>query len=86
LDGQRCVSALFGFDTVSAGDRKTPRGFQDQISALVPVEGIEPTLLAEHDFESCASTSSATRAASMIRKTGSRFSNKIMRTKVCYSI
>src|SRR5260370_41725612 len=29
---------------------------------LVPVEGIEPTLLAEHDFESCASTNSATRA------------------------
>src|SRR5579871_2449768 len=29
---------------------------------LVPVEGIEPPLLAEHDFESCASTSSATRA------------------------
>src|ERR1700684_4435240 len=31
---------------------------------MVPVEGIEPTLLAEHDFESCASTSSATRALS----------------------
>src|ERR1700739_3895904 len=30
---------------------------------LVPVEGIEPPLLAEHDFESCASTSSATRAS-----------------------
>ena len=29
---------------------------------LVPVEGIEPPLLAEHDFESCASASSATRA------------------------
>jgi hypothetical protein len=29
----------------------------------VPVEGIEPPLLAEHDFESCASTSSATRAS-----------------------
>ena len=29
---------------------------------VVPVEGIEPPLLAEHDFESCASTSSATRA------------------------
>src|SRR5262249_55520333 len=32
-------------------------------SFVVPVEGIEPPLLAEHDFESCASTSSATRAA-----------------------
>ena len=31
---------------------------------MVPVEGIEPPLLAEHDFESCASTSSATRAQS----------------------
>jgi hypothetical protein len=31
-------------------------------SYVVPVEGIEPPLLAEHDFESCASTSSATRA------------------------
>jgi hypothetical protein len=29
---------------------------------LVPVEGIEPPLLAERDFESRASTSSATRA------------------------
>ena len=29
---------------------------------MVPVEGIEPPLLAEHDFELCASTSSATRA------------------------
>ena len=34
---------------------------QDRFS-MVPVEGIEPPLLAEHDFESCASTSSATRA------------------------
>src|SRR5271154_3973310 len=32
------------------------------ISYVVPVEGIEPPLLAEHDFESCASTSTATRA------------------------
>jgi hypothetical protein len=30
---------------------------------MVRVVGIEPTLLAEHDFESCASTSSATPAA-----------------------
>ena len=29
---------------------------------MVPVEGIEPPCLAAHDFESCASTSSATRA------------------------
>ena len=33
---------------------------------VVPVEGIEPPLLAEHDFESCASTSSATRASALL--------------------
>ena len=32
------------------------------LSRLVPEVGIEPTLLAEHEFESCASTSSAIRA------------------------
>ena len=31
-------------------------------SVLVPVEGIEPPFLSERDFESRASTSSATRA------------------------
>lgn len=30
---------------------------------FVPEAGIEPALLAEHEFESCASTSSATQAA-----------------------
>jgi|ERR1700733_14259768 hypothetical protein len=40
---------------------KTQRN-QRERSPVVPVEGIEPPLLAEHDFESCASTSSATRA------------------------
>ena len=29
----------------------------------VPKEGIEPSLLTEHDFESCASTNSATSAS-----------------------
>ena len=29
---------------------------------IVPEAGIEPALLAEHEFESCASTSSATQA------------------------
>ena len=33
-----------------------------KLSRLVPEVGIEPTLLAEHEFESCASTSSAIRA------------------------
>ena len=31
-------------------------------SALVPQAGIEPAHLTVHDFESCASTSSATKA------------------------
>ncbi len=29
---------------------------------MVPVVGVEPTLLTEHDFESCASANSATPA------------------------
>lgn len=33
---------------------------QRRIRKLVGVEGLEPTLLAEHDFESRASTNSAT--------------------------
>jgi hypothetical protein len=56
------------------------------VDLLVPVEGIEPPLLAEHDFESCASTSSATRAERMIQKSGSRFSDKIMRLDTLYII
>ena len=32
------------------------------VSLIVPEVGIEPTLLSEHEFESCASTSSAIRA------------------------
>ena len=32
------------------------------LSRFVPEVGIEPTLLSEHEFESCASTSSAIRA------------------------
>jgi site-specific DNA recombinase len=38
------------------------RGNLSNVSRLVPEVGIEPTLLAEHEFESCASTSSAIRA------------------------
>lgn len=56
---------------------------------MVPVEGIEPPLLAEHDFESCASTSSATRALALdpeklvpdAIRVASRFSGKITRQK-----
>jgi hypothetical protein len=38
-------------------------GEQRGKTLVVPVEGIEPPLLAERDFESRASTSSATRAS-----------------------
>ena len=34
----------------------------DNWTGLVPVVGVEPTLLSEHDFESCASANSATPA------------------------
>lgn len=40
--------------------------------SLVPVEGIEPPLLAEHDFESRASTNSATRASGADHSGGGR--------------
>ena len=33
---------------------------------LIPVVGVEPTLLTEHDFESCASANSATPASLQI--------------------
>lgn len=37
--------------------------FLDSISnSSIPVVGVEPTLLTEHDFESCASANSATPA------------------------
>ena len=36
--------------------------FQNQLFWMVRVVGIEPTLLAEQDFESCASTSFTTPA------------------------
>jgi hypothetical protein len=32
------------------------------IPSTVPREGLEPSILAEHDFESCAYTNSATTA------------------------
>ena len=38
------------------------KAFEANLSRFVPEVGIEPTLLAEHEFESCASTSSAIRA------------------------
>ena len=39
-------------------DKKNP----PQLRGIVPKVGIEPTLLTEHDFESCASANSATPA------------------------
>ena|SRR5277367_1597223 len=50
---------------------RAPPKIRNRILAVVPVEGIEPPLLAEHDFESCASTSSATRAC------GASFGNRL---------
>ena len=42
---------------------KTKRGeSREKVSSLVPEAGIEPALPKEQDFESSASTSSATRA------------------------
>jgi hypothetical protein len=52
------------------------KGEQLWNAMVVPVEGIEPPLLAEHDFESCASTSSATRARVAIYIRGRRAGQK----------
>ena len=49
-----------------AARQAQPRPLRDAFVLMVPVEGIEPPLLAEHDFESCASTSSATRASTYL--------------------
>ena len=65
--GERTASVpLFG--RIFSGGRGAKSGAN---LVMVPVEGIEPPLLAEHDFESCASTSSATRASSANRQTES---------------
>ncbi len=56
-----CIGEVF-FPNV--GKNKAP-----EISeAFVPKEGVEPSLPKEHEFESCASTNSATLAFSKPRK------------------
>jgi hypothetical protein len=55
---------MVSLDTVSRLSLRTltkkPSSLQEK--GFVPEAGIEPALLAEHEFESCASTSSATQA------------------------
>lgn len=43
-------------------DKKSGRSSNLMLPLFVPKAGIEPAHLAVHDFESCASTSSATQA------------------------
>lgn len=65
---QFCARAEFGAFLPAEGDRLTMIEFQ--LSAVksslfykaVPKEGIEPSFLSEHEFESCAYASSATSA------------------------
>src|SRR6202043_3185492 len=61
IASRQARSMEFGMCTTRACQRG-----DEAPDALVPVEGIEPPLLAEHDFESCASTNSATRALSAL--------------------
>jgi hypothetical protein len=60
------VNSFFSYIPVITKDvdNKKTRRFRVKTknSGLVPGVGIEPTLLAEHEFESCASTNSAIRA------------------------
>ena len=50
------------FKTLSKFENKQHSTFNNQCSGNVPKEGIEPSHPKIHDFESCASTSSATLA------------------------
>ena len=43
--------------------KKTKRGRPLEATPIVPKAGIEPARPKAHDFESCASTSSATQAS-----------------------
>ena len=47
---------------------------------MIPVAGVEPTLLTEHDFESCASANSATPARSWRRQPDSNRWIKVLQT------
>ena len=50
------------FKTKSTWKRLKKGDSREKVSSLVPEAGIEPALPKEQDFESSASTSSATRA------------------------
>ena len=55
---------LISRNNKGSGNVKKKKSRQnDDFSCLVPKVGIEPTRLAAHEFESCASTSSATSAS-----------------------
>jgi hypothetical protein len=49
---------------------------------MIPVVGVEPTLLAEHDFESCASANSATPACVLAGVVGIEPTPKVLETFV----
>jgi hypothetical protein len=56
---------------------------------MVPKVGVEPTLLAEHDFESCASANSATSASYIIRNGEpywTRTSDTLIKSQVLYQL
>ena len=50
------------FNRVNRKNKKRDKSKKEDLSRCVPRVGIEPTLLAEPDFESGASTNSATEA------------------------
>ena len=61
------LMATFFFSAMQS--LKTKKGdSREKVSSLVPEAGIEPALPKEQDFESSASTSSATRAHPMGRQ------------------
>ena len=61
------LMATFFFSAMQS--LKTKKGdSREKVSSLVPEAGIEPALPKEQDFESSASTSSATRANPMGRQ------------------
>ena len=47
---------------ICGGQAKKKASTQFVLRLLVPKAGVEPALLSEHEFESCASTNSATSA------------------------
>ncbi len=56
---------------------------------MVPKVGVEPTLLTEHDFESCASANSATSASLYIyngEPYWTRTSDTLIKSQVLYQL